>query len=143
MISNGDFTIKCRKVTEGKATGEALITKDAINFYLVDPDSGNIIEEGHELEGKSIDGKILIFPGDKGSSVVQLDGLYQMAMKGNKPKAMIVEEISTVLVSNTIIMDIPLVDNIDKEFYQMVSNGDWIEVDADNEKVIVRKNIDK
>jgi predicted aconitase with swiveling domain len=131
------FKGKCRKINDGKVEGEALITKDRINFYLVDPESGNIIEEGHGLEGEKIAGKIIIFPGDKGSSVVQLDGLYQLAMKGNKPMALIAEELSTVLVSNAIIMEIPLVCDVDKEFYEIVKNGDTVAIDTEEETVTI------
>ncbi len=137
MNSPDLFKEKCRKITDGKVEGEALITKDRINFYLVDPESGNIIEEGHGLEGEKIAGKIIIFPGDKGSSVVQLDGLYQLAMKGNKPMALIAEELSTVLVSNAIIMEIPLVCDVDKEFYEIVKNGDTVAINTEEETVTI------
>jgi predicted aconitase with swiveling domain len=132
------FTMGFRKITEGNISGEVLISKDAINFYLVDPTSGKIIEKGHDLEGKEIGNKVLIFPCDKGSTVVQLDGLYQMAMKGNKPQAMIVQDISTVLVSNAIIMEIPLITNVDEKFYQVVRDGDWVEIDTDKEGIVIR-----
>ncbi|HHY01139.1 MAG TPA: DUF126 domain-containing protein [Methanothermobacter sp.] len=133
------YIMKCRKVVEGKVSGEAIVTREAINFYQVNPETGTIIEEGHELNGEKIGGKILVFPGDKGSSVVQLDGLFQMAQKGNKPKGMIVKNLSTVLVSNAIIMEIPLVDSVDEEFYRVISNGDWVEIDTDKEVLIIVK----
>ena len=48
-----------RKIFEGKTEGEALVTKDGISFYGgVDPDTGKIVEKGHELEGQSVAGKI-------------------------------------------------------------------------------------
>ena len=126
---------KCRNVTGAAFAGEVVFSKEAINFYLVDPESGKIIEEGHSLEGTKIGEKILIFPGDKGSSVVQLDGLYLAAVNGQKPKGFIVQEMSTVLVSNAIIMEIPLVIDAAEGFYQAVQNGDWIEIESDTIKI--------
>jgi hypothetical protein len=132
------FKGKCRKITEGKVEGEAVVTKDYVNFYLVDPERGTIIEEGHDLEGKKIADKILVFPGDKGSSVVQLDGLYQLAMKNNKPKALVAGELSTVLVSNAIIMEIPLVCDVDEKFYEIIKNGDHIAIDTEEGTISIR-----
>lgn len=131
---------KCHKISGGKAFGQALISNNEFCFYLVDPNSGKVIEKGHDLEGESIAGKILIFPGGKGSSVVQADGLYQLKMKGNEPKALVIQHADTVLVASAIIMDIPLVDRVDEEFYKTVKNGDEVEVDADQMLIKIRKS---
>lgn len=123
---------KCHKISEGVAEGEVIISKDDIMFYLIDPETGKVVEPAHDLEGKSISNKILIFPMGKGSSVVQADGLYQLNQRGNAPKAMIIQYPETVLVSSAIIMEIPMVDKVDPEFYEVVKDGDRIRVDADN-----------
>lgn len=125
-------TFKCHKISEGVAEGEVIISKDEIMFYLVKPETGVVIEKGHDLEGQSIKSKIIIFPGGKGSSVVQSDGLYQLMMKKNQPQAMIIQNPETVLVAGAIIMEIPMVDKVDPEFYTTIKNGDKIRVDATN-----------
>jgi len=59
-----------RKIFKGKVIGEALVTGDDISFYGgCDPETGEIVEKGHHLEGKSVSGKILVFPSGKGSTV--------------------------------------------------------------------------
>lgn len=121
----------CHKISEGSATAEALVSKDDIMFYLINPKTGEVIEPNHDLEKKSVAGKILIFPSGKGSSVVQADGLYQLNINGNMPKAMIIQYAETVLVSSAIIMDIPMVDKVDKNFYSTIKSGDKIIVNAD------------
>ena len=123
-------TFECHKISEGVAEGEVLISADDIMFYLIDPRTGVVIEKGHSLEGKSVSGKILIFPGGKGSSVVQADGLYQLAINNQSPKAMIIENPETVLVASAIIMEMPMVDRLGAEFYNSVRDGDFIKVDA-------------
>lgn len=123
---------QCHKISEGVVEGEAIVSKDDIMFYLIDPKTGTMIEPGHDLEGKSIAQKILIFPSGKGSSVVQADGIYQLNMQGNAPKAMILQHPETVLVSSAIIMEVPMVDKVDPEFYDVVKDGDRIRVDADH-----------
>ena len=96
-----------------------LISSDDIMFYLIDPKTGVMIEKGHALEGKSMAGKILVFPGGKGSSVVQADGLYQLMLQNNAPKAMIIRNPDTVLVSGAIIMEIPMVDELSEAFLRL------------------------
>lgn len=123
---------KCHKISEGVAEAEAIVSKDDIMFYLIDPATGTVIEKAHDLEGKSMAKKVLIFPSGKGSSVVQADGLYQLNQRDNAPKAMIIQHPETVLVSSSIIMEIPMVDKVDPKFYEVVKEGDIIRVDADN-----------
>jgi predicted aconitase with swiveling domain len=121
----------CHKISGGKAEGAALFSGDDFCFYLVDPNTGIVIEKNHCLEGQSIAGKVLIFPNGKGSSVVQADGMYQLKMKGTEPRAMIIRNPDTTLVASAIIMETPLVDRVDEEFYRTVKDGDILEVDAD------------
>lgn len=128
---------ECHRIAEGLAEGDALVSGDDICFYLVDPKTGEIIEERHAAQGQSVAGKVLIFPSGKGSSVVQADGLYQLSMHGTAPKAMIIQHPDTVLVSSAIIMGIPLVDRLNADFYRTVRQGDWIRVDADHCTIIV------
>lgn len=120
----------CHKISEGIAEGEILISKDDFCFYLVDPKTGVVIEPQHCLYGKSIAGKVLVFPNGKGSSVVQADGMYQLKMTGMEPKAMIIENPDTTLVASAIIMETPLVDKAESEFYQNIKDGTYVEVNA-------------
>ena len=126
---------KCHKISEGCIEGEVIISKDDVMFYLIKPETGEVIEPEPDLENKIISNKILIFPSGKGSSVVQADGLYQLKMKNNAPKAMIIQRPETVLVASAIIMEIPMVDKVEEEFYKIVKNGDRIRLDATNGKI--------
>lgn len=125
----------CHKISEGCVEAEVIISKDDIMFYLIDPKTGVIIEPKHDLEGKSMAKKILIFPSGKGSSVVQADGLYQLKTRENAPRGMIIERPETVLVASAIIMEIPMVDKVEKEFYENIKNGDTIRLDATNGEI--------
>jgi len=125
-------TFKCRKISGGRAEGPVLISKDRVCFYLAEPGSGKIMEKGHDLEGKSIAGKILVMPSGKGSSVVQADGLYKLSKCGNSPKALIVKEADTVLVSTAIILEIPMVFKVEDDFYRKIEDGAIAKLDADN-----------
>jgi predicted aconitase with swiveling domain len=135
MMSKKVFS--CHKIAEGVGEGEVIISKDEIMFYLVRPETGEVFEKAHDIEGKSVAKKALVFPGGKGSSVVQSDGLYQLMMRQNQPAAMIIENAETVLVAGAIIMEIPTVDRVDPDFYKTVKNGDRIRVDANNATITI------
>ena len=130
--------IKCRKISEGKVDGEVMVSKDSVCFYLVEPETGVVVEKNHDIEGKSIAGKILVMPSGKGSSVVQADGLFKLAKNDKAPKAMIIEHADTVLVTGAIIMEIPMVHKVEAKFYKTVIDGDVVSLDAD--KGIIRLN---
>lgn len=121
----------CHKISEGKAKADAIITKDRIMFYQVRPEDGVMEEKNHEIEGRSIAKKILLFPGGKGSSVVQQDGLYHLDRFHNMPAALIIQDPDPVLVAGAIIMELPMVDKVDPEFYNIIKDGDIVTVNAD------------
>jgi predicted aconitase with swiveling domain len=105
--------LKGRIISKGTAQEEALVTSQPISFYGgVDPNTGEIIEKGHELQGKSVKGKMLVFPNGKGSTVGSYT-LYRMKKNGVAPAGMINRECETVVAVGAIISDIPCVDKID------------------------------
>ena len=128
-------TFTCRQIAAGRVKGEVLTCTDQILFYHTDPKTGVVTEVGHAIEGVSVKDKILVFPGGKGSSVVQMDGLYKLELNGAAPLGFIVREPDTVLVSTAIIMEIPMVDRVEDEFYNAVKTGDQIEINADEETI--------
>lgn len=128
---------KCHRISEGKIEAVITISKDPIMFYLLEPETGKMIEPNHDFTGRSMSGKILMFPSGKGSSVVQADGLFQLMKKNNQPAGMIVEFPETVLVSSAILFEIPLVDQVDPEFYNVIKEGDKIILDATREEITI------
>jgi predicted aconitase with swiveling domain len=105
--------LKGRTISKGKGEGEALVTSQPISFYGgVDPNTGVVIEKGHELQGQSVKGKILVFPTGKGSTVGSYT-LYRMKKNGTAPAAMINRECETVVAVGAIISEIPCVDKVD------------------------------
>jgi predicted aconitase with swiveling domain len=45
-----EVRISCHKLAKGFGEGEALVSKDPICFYLVEPKTGVVREKGHQLE---------------------------------------------------------------------------------------------
>jgi hypothetical protein len=110
--------------------GVALLSRDALCFALCEPDSGCVLEKGHDIDGKSVAGMVLVMPTGKGSSVVQADGLYRLISKQTAPAAVVIQTPEPVLVSTIIAMEVPLVDEVDPAFYETVQDGDRVIVDA-------------
>ena len=126
--------IKCHKVASGCARGPALVTKDAISFLgNVDARTGMVVDPGHELFGQCIAGKVLIFPGGKGSTVGSYV-IYQLKKRGLAPAAMINIRSEPIVAVGAIISGIPLVDRVPEEILRVLS-GTLVEVDADQERV--------
>ena len=131
-------TYHCSQITKGKVdSAPALVSKDAICFYLVEPETGVVKERNHDAFGKSVVGKVLIMPSGKGSSVVQLDGLYKLMMRNNGPAAIVVQEADTVLVAAAAAMEMPMVHRVDPEFFTDVESGMNIALDADQGTITI------
>jgi len=126
--------IKGHKVASGRASGPALVTRDAISFLgNVDPQTGIVVDPAHELFGQGIAGKVLIFPGGKGSTVGSYV-IYQLKKKRLAPAAMINIRSEPIVAVGAIISGIPLVDRVTPEIMQ-IKSGTLVDVDADGEVV--------
>jgi predicted aconitase with swiveling domain len=122
--------LKAHVVSRGHAKGEALVTSQPISFLgSVDTKTGIVIEKGHELSGKSIKGKVLVFPGGKGSTVGSY-AIYQLKKNGTAPCAMINIKAEPIVAVGAIISDIPLVDCVEKNPVAAIRTGDKVLVDA-------------
>ena len=120
--------LKGRTISRGVAEAEALVTTQPISFYGgVDPNTGEVIEKGHELQGKSVKDTILVFPTGKGSTVGSYT-LYRMKKNGTAPVGIINKECETVVAVGAIISEIPCVDNIDISY---IKTGDLIRIKSD------------
>jgi predicted aconitase with swiveling domain len=135
-----EVTLKCHKIIGGYGEGEALVSHEPICFYLTDPKTGTIRERTHELYGKNVAGKVLVFPSGKASSVVQIDGLYKLATNDLAPKALIVKDVETVLVVSAFLVKVPLVDRLEKDPFEVIQTGDFVKVDAEKGKISVSKH---
>lgn len=126
--------IKCHRVASGKASGPALVTGQAISFLgNVNPETGVVVDPAHELFGESIAGKVLIFPGGKGSTVGSYV-IYQLKKRGLAPAAMINLVSEPIVAVGAVISGIPLVDRVQEEVLR-IKSGTIVDVDADRELV--------
>jgi predicted aconitase with swiveling domain len=118
--------LKGRIIYKGVGEGEALTTNQPISFYGgVDPTTGEVIEKGHELQGKTVKNKILVFPTGKGSTVGSYT-LYRMKKNGTAPAGIVNRECETIVAVGVIISEIPCVDQVD---ITQIHTGDRVKVE--------------
>ncbi|HYB19392.1 MAG TPA: DUF126 domain-containing protein [Thermodesulfobacteriota bacterium] len=131
--------LRGRKIIGGVAEGEAVVTKQPISFMGgVNPDIGQVVERGHELEGQKITGKIFIFPHGKGSTAGPYI-IYAMAKRKTAPAGMINLEAEPIIAVGAAMGNIPLVDRLDKNPLEVISSGDRVKIDGDQGTVEVTK----
>jgi predicted aconitase with swiveling domain len=126
-----------RKIVEGKAEGEALVTKEPLSFMgSINPKTGVVIERGHELEGQCLQGKILVFPCSKGSTGGSYM-LYDVVKNGVGPLGIINRDAESVVVIGAIVADLPMIDQID---VSRIQTGDYLLLNASEGKVEIHKS---
>jgi predicted aconitase with swiveling domain len=131
--------LRGRRVAGGTAKGEALVTTQQISFEGgIDSSSGIVKERGHELEGKNVKGKILVFPRGKGSSEGALK-LYDMSVQGTSPAAIINVETEPIIAIGAVLGKIPTIHKLNKDPTRTIRSGDFLIVDADKGTVKIGK----
>jgi predicted aconitase with swiveling domain len=132
------FVLRGRKVVPGVAEGEALVSRDTISGWGgIDPVRGVIIEPRHELYGVCFTGKILVFPGAKGSS--GWSGFFQATrLNGTAPLGMIFTTVTTKVALGAVVTRVPAITALDRDPVEVINTGDWIRLDADAGTVTVK-----
>ena len=108
----GATQLQGRTIYAGVADGEALVSTRGLSFFGgVDPETGVVVEKGHDLEGQAVGGKVLVFAAGKGSTVGSYT-LYRLKRAGQAPAAIVNRECETIVAVGCIIAEIPCVDQV-------------------------------
>lgn len=130
-MTNKSFILRGRKIVTGKASGQAVVTREAISFNGgVDNMTGIVTEPGHELEGVNIAGKVLVFSTGKGSTGGSYK-IYDMVSRGTAPVAFVQINPEAITTIGAIIGNIPVVAGLDQDPTVAIATGDQVEIDAD------------
>lgn len=138
-LRDPDVVIRGRKVVGGQSEGEALVTRQTISGWGgVNPMKGEVIESHHELKGVSFAGKILVFPGAKGSS--GWSGIFHLTrLTGCAPLGMLYNVTTTKAALGAVVLRVPTLTDFDRDPLQLIETGDWVRIDADAGEVHVWK----
>lgn len=133
------ITLHGRRVYKGNVKGEALVSHEGISTYRsINLETGEITARGHDLQGKVIKGKVLVFPFAKGSSAWG-NNLHEMAHCGATPLAMLVTNGDTRSAVGAVCGKVPCMTDFDVDPTTVIETGDWVEVNADEGIVVVTK----
>ncbi|HWU04553.1 MAG TPA: DUF126 domain-containing protein [Novosphingobium sp.] len=130
-----DYIIHGRCVVPGCIEAEALVTRYTISGWGgVNPMTGTIIESRHELNGVSFAGKVLVFPGAKGSS--GWSGIFHMTrLAGTAPLALLFNVMTTKAALGAVVLRVPTLTGFDRDPLETIGNGDWLRIDATQGRV--------
>jgi len=131
LLERPDIVLRGRGVVPGVAEGEALVTSQTISGWGgVHAMSGTVIESRHELKGVSFAGKVLVFPGAKGSS--GWSGTFHMTrLAGTAPVALVFTTMTTKVALGAVVMRVPSVTELDGDPIALIRTGDRVRVDGD------------
>jgi predicted aconitase with swiveling domain len=139
MTATDTLVLRGRGLGGGVVEADALVTREAISGWGgVEPREGRIIESRHELVGQSFAGKVLVFPGAKGSS--GWSGMFHMArLMGSAPAAMIFTTMNTKIALGVVVTHVPAVTDLDQDPFEVIRTGDRLRVDGDRGEVVITR----
>lgn len=120
-------TLRGLAIVAGRAEGEALVCRENLAFSLVDPKTGIVKQPGHPWHGRSIAGKVLVFPTGQGSSSGSY-WLLNLGHEGQAPAAILNAQCDAVVVAGAVLADIPLVHRLDPDPFDRIRSGDVVRV---------------
>jgi len=114
-------------IVAGTAEGDALVCRDNLAFSLVDPKTGIVKQPGHPWHGRSIAGKVLVFPTGQGSSSGSY-WLLNLGHEGNAPAAILNAQCDAVVIAGAVLADVPLVHRLAPDPFAHIRDGDRVRV---------------
>ena len=139
VMTERTIVIRGRKVVGGVAEGEALVTRDRISGWGgIDPRTGTVVETRHELRGKCFAGKVLVFPGAKGSS--GWSAMFHMTrLMNSAPAAFLFNEMTTKMALGAVVTHAPSMTDFERDPLECIETGDRVRVDADRGVIEITK----
>lgn len=121
----------------GMVEASAIVSDIPFGFWQgIDPQTGIIINRRHPLYGKSIKGKVFVFPYGRGST--GNPGVFLEAVRNKvAPAAMINISSEPMIIVCSLLAEecygvqIPVIDNLDQNPVESIVTDDIVRVDGD------------
>lgn len=137
-------TLKCKTVIGGRASGEALVTQQPINFTaamckvpnMLPSKRAEVRDAHHELFKQNVGGKVLVFPSCIGSTHTGLV-LLDLVSQQRGPAALIVQHNDSLLISGVVLSEvwfgenIPVVEYHGDDLFEQIATGAQVTVDGE------------
>ena len=136
-------TLPCKTVIGGTASGEAMVTRQPINFTasmckvpnMLPSKRAEVRDMHHELFKQTVGGKVLVFPSCIGSTHTGLV-LLDLVSQKRGPAALVVQHNDSLLISGVVLSEvwfgenIPVVEYHGDDLFEQIGNGDRVTVDG-------------
>ena len=129
-------TMKGRAVVAGSATGEAVVSAQPISLWGgLDAKTGEVIDRRHDCSGRTVTGRVFVYPWGKGSSTGSAILLESIRL-GTAPAAIINCAIDPIAALGSIIADelyhrpVPIVV-LGEEDFRSLCDGDRLSITPD------------
>lgn len=137
------MALKGNPVVDGRAEGPALVTRHPINFSAAFSKPANLLpgrrseiqDRHHDLFGRKIKGKILVFPAAIGSTYTGMM-LLNLMVRQEAPIGMIVQTVDSLLVSGSILAavwykaGVPIIAYPSETIFDQVQTGCQMTMDG-------------
>ena len=99
-------------------------------FNHVGNEDGIVLVPGADLQGKSIIGKVVVYPTVMGSTTGAISLYLECTQSHHGPAAIICQKVHDIDISGAIAGEIPAVDSLDQDPITTIKTGDSVEIDA-------------
>ena len=114
--------------SEWTVSGKALVTDVPITYLgYVNCDTGTIEEPGHPLDGKTIEGTVLIYPKGSGSTVAPFV-LMGLVYSGRGPIAIVNSDVCPLTLPAASLLGVPYAHGFGSDPTMEVNTGDDVEI---------------
>lgn len=140
--------IKGKGVVSGTGRGNAMVTKQPMNFTaaftkpknLIPGKLSYIMDRHHELYGKDVKGKVMVIPSCIGSTYTGMV-LLELMYRGVAPAGIVVQAADPLLVSGPILADVwfkkgvPVVEYPGDDLWDKITPGATLEINGDSGEI--------
>ena len=130
-----------RPLVAGSAEGRAVVSGQPLSLWGgLDAETGEIIDRRHELSGRNVTGRVLVFPRGKGSSTAS-GILLESIRAGTAPAAIVNLAVDPILALGAIVADelyhrsVPIVV-LPEEAFDSIRDGDIVAVEPDGKVTV-------
>ncbi|HYA91920.1 MAG TPA: DUF126 domain-containing protein [Thermodesulfobacteriota bacterium] len=133
--------LKGRGCSSGVVKGEAIVSERPFGFWQgIDPKTGFVIDQRHDLFGESITGKIFVFPYGRGSTGTP--GIFIEAVRNHVAPAGIVNVhsepmiiVCALLAEEFYGVKIPVVDGFELNHLKEIRTGDRVGINGESGEI--------
>jgi uncharacterized protein len=142
MAERGPWRARGRRLADGRAAGTALVLGEPLSFWGgLDAREGTIIDERHPQRGQSVQGRVLVMPGGRGSSSSS-SVLAEAIRGGTGPAAILLSRPDEIVTLGALVIGLldgtscPVLELLPADYARLVS-GDHVEVGEDGQLVVL------